>query len=249
MVVVRRCGFTLIELLAVIGIIALLISLLLPVLSRARQQAQWIACQSNLHQIGLAVEMYENQYGGYLPQTFWATDDLAGEKGSWYPPPDPVGYPVWDTLLVQLKLMPKSLMLGCPTSRDVMKVHSYAFNTTVSWARQWDITGMPPSYTGGSPYYFNRVKWSRIKRSTDAVVCQDGQTTLGNGGTQENGVFVWWDSSYVFGTRRAIGHPQGKSDGLTRINTLFIDGHVGSPTRTQLWQNWNYYSGNVTEIY
>ena len=64
----RRNGFTLVELLVVIGIIALLISILLPSLNKARQQANKAACLSNLHNIAVAMAMYTAQYKGGLPE-------------------------------------------------------------------------------------------------------------------------------------------------------------------------------------
>ena len=71
-------AFTLIEVLVVVAIIALLISILLPSLSVAREHSAQSVCLSNLRQFGLAMEMYLNQYGCFVPVT-----SEKGEYGRW----------------------------------------------------------------------------------------------------------------------------------------------------------------------
>lgn len=101
-----RNGFTLVELLVVIAIIAVLASMLLPVLARAKQKAKATQCLSNLKQVGIGCALYELDNNDALPET-------SHQAASW---------------IGKLALYGLTNIYICPLDTNHTRIASYAIN-------------------------------------------------------------------------------------------------------------------------
>jgi prepilin-type N-terminal cleavage/methylation domain-containing protein len=141
-----RHAFTLVELLVVIGIIALLISILLPALSKAREQGNWVACMSNLKQIGTGLLMYSNENKGFLPRPASnGNGQYADDFIIWREPPTAPATSVNDTVLVpylNVKDDKFKTLFRCPTDnwadRAPQAGFSFPFRYSFTMNRSWD---------------------------------------------------------------------------------------------------------------
>ena len=142
----RKQGFTLIELLVVIAVIAVLMAILMPALKKAKEQAQWVACQANLKGFSLATSMYaQDNKEKYLHSNkvyFDTQDRLPGEtiSGPWGSP----HHTRWYNRQVNLKYRPElgSVFFGyladvdsliCPTFRKLALSKGVRVSDDVNW--------------------------------------------------------------------------------------------------------------------
>jgi prepilin-type N-terminal cleavage/methylation domain-containing protein/prepilin-type processing-associated H-X9-DG protein len=110
-------AFTLVELLVVIGIIAVLIGILLPALSKARSASRSTVCLSNLRQMGNAWNMYINDSKGRLPYAIWSTTNVTNSANMTQDQIDEIvwrGY--WFGILGDYKV--NSSQLLCPEAQN-----------------------------------------------------------------------------------------------------------------------------------
>jgi len=158
----RRKGFTLIELLVVVAIIALLISILLPSLARARELSKRTVCASQLSGIGKAIKTYVNDFDEWWPIA--PCDKTAfnhiSDIGTWrlngdVPQVDPsIGQCLW--ILVKMGTTTNKMFV-CPSSSDEkdttanpMTYYDFEANNKLSYGYQYPYyqTGLVPGNRG-----------------------------------------------------------------------------------------------------
>jgi prepilin-type N-terminal cleavage/methylation domain-containing protein len=126
----RRGGFTLVELLVVIGIIAVLIAMLLPALSRARNQALKIQCMSNLHQIGQTLLIYADGNNGYLfpDKMGWDSDHVSPWpfNGDY----NHTTFTTWPSVVFGVW---NPAVMICPSDPEPAAKHSYILNEYLAY--------------------------------------------------------------------------------------------------------------------
>lgn len=250
-------GFTLVELLVVIGIIALLISMLLPTLNRARESARTVACLANLRQIGLAAISYANTYNGYLPHGN-VTNGYKNNHDPNYTAAPVTWHQFLDAFMTgeDLKASPKvNGIFRCPSATIDGGNWHYSAPARV-------MVQMGTKDASDRPYLF-----SRARRATEMLLAVDGVQQINVAETNasyaragerlNNNVaptspgspMAFYDPTRadirdpIFGSAHAnYETPTGDTNGLVRwrhgddrtANAVFFDGHAETLARGEI---------------
>lgn len=230
----RKRAFTLVELLVVIGIIALLISILLPALNRAREAANTAKCLSNMRQLQVAQTAYASDNRGYLVQAGMGEGGASGNENlGWFvalqkysstsmlarcPSDDSV---FWDGQTIGVM----ELVNGAPTMVQKNRKTSYGINNFLDrdlcpWGPNQDPSAVPP----GGLY----VKITKVRYASNVVqFCEmprTGRFAVADHPHVENWVTSppWVAASEAM----AINAHGGKPGWDCKANYSFLDGHA-----------------------